>query len=73
MLKIAYKPVIDPYWHAVCGGIPPVDRREFKLAPAPLTITVPAATGGSDQQPQELLDTLNGHAISFEVVPERAP
>jgi hypothetical protein len=70
VLNVVYDTVKDPYWHVVCGGVPPVDRREFTLSPAPLSIIVPATTGGSsEEQPQDLIDTMHGNAVTYEVVP----
>ena len=73
VVNIAFDPVKNPSWHVVCSGsggaAPPIDRREFMLAPAPLTIVVPASTGGSATQPHALIDTINGKALTFDVVP----
>ena len=71
VLDVTYQPPKAPFWHVVCGPIPPIDR-PIKLAPAPLKISVPASTGGSTKKPQDLIDEISGNAISFEVVPVKS-
>jgi len=67
-LDIIFNPVKAPSWHVVCGGVPPIDRNEFKLALERLKFTVPLPAGGTVTKRQMLTDTAGG-SVTVQVIP----
>jgi hypothetical protein len=67
-LDIIFTPVKGPFWHVECGGVPPVDRNEFKLALERLKVSVPLPAGGTVTKKQMLIDTAPG-SVTVQVEP----